>query len=46
MKFGVYIEHNSVTEWKEFYINYKILKKFLKIFELKYKTNSKILNIK
>lgn len=40
MKFGVYIEENSVSEWKEFYIDYNELKKFLKVFGKRYKTYS------
>lgn len=40
MKFGLYLEQNSVIEWKEFYINYKILKKILKIFETNFRINS------
>ncbi len=40
MKFGKYLEENSVSEWKEFYINFSLLKKMLKVFEIKYKINS------
>ncbi len=41
MKFGLYLENNQVCEWKDFYINYKVLKKFLKVFAKKYKSNGK-----
>ena len=41
MKFGLYLEQNSVSEWRDFYINYRVLKRFLKLFEEKYKRNSK-----
>jgi len=41
MKFGLYLEQNSVIEWKEFYINYKMLKNCLNVFEIKYKSNCK-----
>lgn len=37
MKFGVYIEENLVSEWKDFYINYSILKKLLKVLEKRHK---------
>ena len=37
MKFGLYLEQNQITEWKEFYINYKKLKSLLKVFKNKYK---------
>jgi len=42
MKFGLYLEENSVIEWKEFYVDYKLLKTTLKVFEIKYKSKSKI----
>ena len=41
MKFGQYIEANMVIEWQDFYVNYKILKQFLNVFEISYKTNRK-----
>ena len=45
MKFGNYLEENSVMEWKEFYINYNMLKSILKVFEHRYKSKSiKLLN--
>ena len=37
MKFGLYLEENRIAEWKEFYINYELLKSFLKPFQIRYK---------
>lgn len=42
MKFGLYLEEHTISEWKDFYINYKYLKKLLKIFEKRYKLTSKL----
>jgi SPX domain protein involved in polyphosphate accumulation len=42
MKFGHYLERHMVIEWRDFYINYKILKAFLLQFEIRYKNNRKI----
>jgi len=37
MKFGEYLEQEQVSEWKDFYINYSILKRIIKKLEKKYK---------
>lgn len=37
MKFGVYLEENLIPEWREFYINFQLLKHKLKPFVKKYK---------
>ena len=37
MKFGLYLEEHAIFEWKDFYINFKLLKKLLKSLEYKYK---------
>ena len=46
MKFGLYLEQNQITEWKEFYINYKKLKSLLKVFKNKYKNRQQKKNKK
>lgn len=46
MKFGAYLEANTVPEWKDFYVNYKLLKKLLKAFEKRYKLLSEFYIIK
>ena len=43
MKFGLYLEENRIAEWKEFYINYTLLKSFLKPFQARYKKHRQIL---
>jgi len=42
MKFGVYIEQHQISEWKDFYINYSLLKTIVKKLEKKYKQCSTI----
>jgi SPX domain protein involved in polyphosphate accumulation len=41
MKFTNYYENNIVSEWKDFYINYSLLRQLLKIFEANYKHTRK-----
>jgi SPX domain protein involved in polyphosphate accumulation len=41
MKFDDYFENNIVSEWKDFYINYLLLRQLLRIFEAGYKQTSK-----
>src|SRR5690348_5694138 len=41
MKFGVYLENNQIPEWREFYIDYQILKNLLKPLERNYKAHIK-----
>lgn len=38
MKFQVYLEKNKINAWKEFYINYNLLKKIMKPMQSLYKT--------
>ena len=40
MKFGLYLEEHIISEWREFYINYKLLKQILKLLEKRYKHQS------
>ena len=44
MKFGVYLEENLTPEWREFYINFELLKQKIKPFLPKYKKKSKTKN--
>jgi SPX domain protein involved in polyphosphate accumulation len=37
MKFDDYYENNIVSEWKDFYINYPLLRQLLRLFEVKYR---------
>ena len=41
MKFGNYFENNQISEWTEFYINFKLLKKYLKPLEKNYREQIK-----
>ena len=40
MKFGLYLEEHIISEWRDFYINYKLLKQILKLLEKRYKHQS------
>lgn len=40
MKFGLYLEENSIPEWREFYINFELLKQKIKPFVKQYKKKS------
>lgn len=40
MKFGQYIEENLTPEWREFYLNYALLKRKIKPFIIKFKKKS------
>jgi SPX domain protein involved in polyphosphate accumulation len=42
MKFGLYLEENLIPEWREFYLNFELLKKKIKPFKKKYKQKSEI----
>jgi SPX domain protein involved in polyphosphate accumulation len=44
MKFGEYLQQHQVSEWKDFYINYNLLKQIIKKLEKKYKQCSTIKN--
>ncbi len=37
MKFDEYLKQNLLSEWKDFYLNYNLLRRLLKTFEVKYK---------
>lgn len=39
MKFGIFINQNQIPEWKEFYVNYNLLKQLLKPLKNQYKKN-------
>jgi hypothetical protein len=41
MKFGTYFENNQISEWRDFYINYEILKSLLKPLQRNYKEQVK-----
>ena len=44
MKFGEYLRQHTISEWKDFYVNYSLLKKIIKNLEKKYKYWSKYKN--
>lgn len=46
MKFGEYLEQHQVSEWRDFYINYNLLKQIIKKLEKKYKQCSTFKNLK
>jgi len=37
MKFGNFFDNNQISEWKDFYLNFALLKKLLKPLEINYK---------
>ena len=43
MKFGVKLEKRTIPEWKDAYVNYDILKRFLKPYRLLAKLYSKVI---
>ena len=43
MKFGVYLEENLIPEWRDFYINFELLKQKIKPFLKKYKKKSNLI---
>jgi hypothetical protein len=46
MKFGLFFENNQISEWKDFYLNYSMLKNLLKPFKNQYQTSIKKLAFK